>query len=148
MDEKYMTLAINKADEALKNREVPVGCVIIYDNMVIASGCNDVNATKNATRHAEMIAIEQVYDWCKQQQKECTNVFKDCTLYVTTEPCIMCAGAAFWTQIERIVYAASDNKRGFSSLKKTIFHPKTQLKKGVLEKESVKLLSNFFKEKR
>lgn len=112
MDEEYMKMAMDKAKEALENREVPVGCVIVYNNMVIADGCNAVNVTKNATQHAEMIAIEEVYDWCKQEGKEPGSMFKDSVLYVTTEPCIMCAGALRIIGLTNVVYGCPNQRFG------------------------------------
>lgn len=111
-DVRYMQMAIDKAKEALKNREVPVGCIIVHDNKVIADGCNAVNITKNATRHAEMIAIEQVYQWCTDKMKDPSCVFKDSILYVTTEPCIMCAGALRIVGLTNIQYGCPNQRFG------------------------------------
>lgn len=141
-DNYFMQEALKEALKANAKNEVPIGAVIVCKNQIIARAHNLTETLNDVTAHAEMQAFTSASDYLGGKY------LHDCTLYVTLEPCVMCAGAAFWTQIEKVVYAASDNKRGFCSLKKTIFHPKTQLKKGVLEKESVKLLSNFFKEKR
>ncbi|CAI5770226.1 tRNA-specific adenosine deaminase 2 isoform X2 [Podarcis lilfordi] len=91
--EAWMDLAVNMAKEALESGEVPVGCLMVYNNEIIGKGKNEVNETKNATRHAEMVAIDQVMDWCRQNEKEPKEVFANTVLYVTVEPCIMCAAA-------------------------------------------------------
>lgn len=111
-DLEFMKMAMEKAKEALQNREVPVGCVIVYDNQIIADGCNEVNVTKNATRHAEMIAIEQVYEWCRKKSKKTAKVFKDSILYVTTEPCIMCAGALRIIGLTHVQYGCPNQRFG------------------------------------
>ncbi|KAJ6660197.1 hypothetical protein lerEdw1_018124, partial [Lerista edwardsae] len=89
----WMDRAVDMAKEALKNGEVPVGCLMVYNNEIIGKGKNEVNETKNATRHAEMVAIDQVIDWCRQRKKDPEEVFLHTVLYVTVEPCIMCAAA-------------------------------------------------------
>ncbi|KAM9261113.1 tRNA-specific adenosine deaminase 2 isoform 1-T1 [Cariama cristata] len=89
----WMDQALDMAKEALENGEVPVGCLLVYNGEVIGRGRNEVNETKNATRHAEMVAIDQVLDWCKQHNRDYTDVFAHSVLYVTVEPCIMCAAA-------------------------------------------------------
>ena len=111
-DQTYMQMAMEKAKDALTKREVPVGCVIVYDNMVIADGCNAVNITKNATQHAEMIAIGQVYRWCKQENKEPESVFKKSIIYVTTEPCIMCAAALRIVGLTCVTYGCPNQRFG------------------------------------
>lgn len=108
----YMQLALDKAREALRNREVPVGCCIVYDGSVIADGCNAVNVTKNATQHAEMIAIEQVYKWCRQKKKVVTDVMKKSVLFVTTEPCVMCAAALRLVGLTAVVYGCPNQRFG------------------------------------
>ncbi|NXX40973.1 ADAT2 deaminase, partial [Tricholaema leucomelas] len=89
----FVCLSVSQAKEALENGEVPVGCLLVYQGEVIGRGRNEVNETKNATRHAEMVVIDQVLDWCKQRNRDYTEVFADSVLYVTVEPCIMCAAA-------------------------------------------------------
>ncbi|KAM4772837.1 tRNA-specific adenosine deaminase 2 [Rhinophrynus dorsalis] len=91
--ESWMQKAYQMAQDALDNGEVPVGCLMVHDNQIVGKGRNEVNESKNATRHAEMVAIDQVLNWCKVNDKNETEVFKDTVLYVTVEPCIMCAGA-------------------------------------------------------
>ena len=111
-DEQFMRQAMCKAEDALRNREVPVGCVIVYEGVVIAHGCNEVNATKNSTRHAEMIAIERVYGWCEHVNKQPEHVFPHCTLYVTTEPCVMCAAALRILRLNQITYGCPNPRFG------------------------------------
>ncbi|CAM2111675.1 unnamed protein product [Caretta caretta] len=91
--ERWMDRALRMAKEALENGEVPVGCLMVYNNEILGKGRNEVNETKNATRHAEMVAIDQVLDWCHQHNKDPSEVFAHTVLYVTVEPCIMCAAA-------------------------------------------------------
>ncbi|XP_018117580.1 tRNA-specific adenosine deaminase 2 isoform X4 [Xenopus laevis] len=91
--QNWMHKAFQMAQDALNNGEVPVGCLMVYDNQVVGKGRNEVNETKNATQHAEMVAIDQVLDWCEMNSKKSTDVFENIVLYVTVEPCIMCAGA-------------------------------------------------------
>ncbi|KAK9411635.1 tRNA-specific adenosine deaminase 2 [Crotalus adamanteus] len=91
--EAWMDRAVHMAKDALKNGEVPVGCLMVYNNEIVGKGRNEVNETKNATRHAEMVAIDQVLDWCQQHKKKPEEVFTHAVLYVTVEPCIMCAAA-------------------------------------------------------
>jgi len=107
-----MHRALTQACLALRAREVPVGCVILYNGVVIASGCNEVNATKNASRHAEMIAIEQVYQWCTVNNHSPQEVFPACVLYVTTEPCIMCAAALRILKLTNITYGCPNPRFG------------------------------------
>jgi len=107
-----MVDALNKAKEALQNREVPVGCVIVYNDTIIEDGCNEVNATKNATRHAEMIALEQVQDYCEKEDRKMEDVLRDSVLYVTTEPCIMCAAALRISGLCNVVYGCPNPRFG------------------------------------
>ena len=142
LDLAFMQEAIELAKEAELNGEVPVGAVITLDNKIIGRGFNQVISLNDVTAHAEMQAFTSASDYIGGKY------LKDCTLYVTLEPCVMCAGASYWTQISRIVVGARDLKTGFSSLKKDILHPKTVIEFGVLENESKKLLHSFFEQKR
>ena len=110
--EHNMKQALKMAKQALNDHEVPVGCVVIFNDTVIATGCNDVNRTKNATRHAEMLAVEQVRDWCKKVDKNEVDVFKQSVLYVTTEPCIMCAAALRILKLTNVVYGCPNQRFG------------------------------------
>ena len=111
-NEHYMMAALSEAENALRNREVPVACVIRYNNEIIAQGFNDVNRTKNATRHAELLAIDQLRQWCKVNDKNIDDVIKSAILYVTTEPCIMCAAALRLYKFRNIVYGCPNERFG------------------------------------
>ena len=141
-DDYFMQKALEQAQIALEYDEVPVGAVVVCNNQIIARGHNYVEHLNDVTAHAEMQAFTSASDYIGGKY------LNNCTLYVTLEPCIMCAGASYWTQISRIVVAARDLKTGFSSLKKDILHPKTAIEFGVLENEYKKLLQSFFEQKR
>lgn len=141
-DEKFMAEALKEAVRAFEKDEVPVGAVIVCNDRVIARAHNLTEMLTDVTAHAEMQAITSASDYLG------SKYLKDCTLYVTLEPCLMCAGALFWTQIGRVVYGASDPKRGYSLIEKPVFHPKTKIQEGVLKNESANLLETFFKSKR
>lgn len=147
-DLHYMKLAILEANEALKKDEVPIGCVIVCDDRVIARGHNLVERLKDFTAHAEMQAYTAASEYLGGKSLE------KCTLYVTLEPCIMCAGGAFLTRIGRIVFGAYDLKRGYSQFgphienNQSIIHPKTQVSGGIMEEECKALLQSFFQNKR
>ena len=141
-DQYFMKKALEEANKAFDLDEVPVGAIITCENQIIARGHNYVEHLNDVTAHAEMQAFTSASDYIGGKY------LKNCTLYVTLEPCVMCAGASYWTQISRIVVGARDLKTGFSSLKKDILHPKTLIEFGVLENESKKMLQNFFKQKR
>ena len=134
-----MNLALIEARKAFRNKEVPVGAIIVKDNKVIGKGYNQIELLKDATAHAEMIAITSasntLNDWRLNQ----------CDIYVTLEPCAMCAGAAYWTRISKIVYGASDEKKGFLKNNLEILHPKTQIIGGVLKEKCKKILQEFFR---
>ncbi|XP_006035373.1 tRNA-specific adenosine deaminase 2 [Alligator sinensis] len=110
--EAWMDRALRMAKEALENGEVPVGCLMVYKNEILAMGRNEVNETKNATRHAEMVAIDQVLDWCHQHDKDPDEVFAHTALYVTVEPCIMCAAALRMMKIPLVVYGCQNERFG------------------------------------
>ncbi|MBR5877536.1 MAG: nucleoside deaminase [Alistipes sp.] len=137
-DEKFMRMAINEALKALKEEEVPIGAVVVSGDQVIGRGHNLVETLCDATAHAEMQAITAAASTLGGKY------LKGCTLYVTVEPCIMCAGALGWSQIDRVVYGASDPKRGYSTVSGRVFHPKTQVVKGVLDGECEALMKEFF----
>tara|TARA_B100001093_G_scaffold450339_1_gene457082 strand:- start:39 stop:479 length:441 start_codon:yes stop_codon:yes gene_type:complete len=140
--EYFMRKALREAQIAYHNDEVPVGAVIVYENKIIAKGHNLCEKLIDFTAHAEMQAITSASNFL--QNKYLNN----CSLYVTLEPCVMCAGAAFWTRIGTLIYGASDDKRGFSKIKKRILHPKTLVISSVLENECSILLKDFFQNKR
>jgi tRNA(adenine34) deaminase len=141
-DEFYMRQALAEARNAMEKDEVPVGAVIVARGRIIARAHNLTETLCDVTAHAEMQAFTAAANSLDSKYLE------DCTLYVTLEPCVMCAGAAFWTQIGRIVYAASDPKRGFTLVGRDLLHPKTEILSGILFEESAMLLADFFKVKR
>ena len=141
-DEKYMRLALAEARKALAADEIPVGCVIVSQNQIIGRGHNLTETLSDVTAHAEIQAITAA------AQTLGGKYLTDATLYVTVEPCVMCAGAIGWAQIARIVYGASDPKRGFAAYAPKAFHPKARVTSGVLETECRELIQEFFKSKR
>ena len=140
-DEYYMQLAITEAKEALLKDEIPIGAVIVANDRIIAKTHNLTEHLNDVTAHAEMQAITAAADALGGKY------LKNCTLYVTIEPCQMCAGALYWSQISKIVVGARDNKRGFETMGEQL-HPKTELVYGVLEQECKNLMLNFFDKKR
>lgn len=140
-DEYFMKKALAEAETAFEKGEIPVGAVIVIDNKVIARSHNLTELLNDVTAHAEMQAITSAANYLGGKY------LKDCTLYVTLEPCQMCAGALYWSQITKIVYGAKDENRGFSKLG-TQLHPKTQVVSGVLENECSLLMRTFFRTKR
>lgn len=138
IDEKYMRLAIKEAQEAFDSEEVPVGAVIVAGGRVVGRGHNLVETLTDVTAHAEMQAITAAADTLGGKY------LQECTLYVTVEPCVMCAGALAWSQIGRIVYGAADAKRGYSRFGKELLHPRTEVVSGVLGAECEKLMTDFF----
>jgi tRNA(adenine34) deaminase len=137
-----MREALKEAQKALERDEVPVGAVIVSEGRIIARGHNLTERLNDVTAHAEMQAFTAASNHLGAKYLE------GCTLYVTLEPCVMCAGAAFWTQIGRIVYGASDEKRGYTLTDPSILHPKTEIIPGILESECSQILKEFFKSKR
>ena len=140
--EYFMREALKQAQIAYEREEIPVGAVITFDNRIIAKSHNLTQTLNDVTAHAEMQAFTAAANTLGGKY------LRDCTLYVTLEPCIMCGGAAYWTQISTIVYGASDLKNGCTLNSKSVFHPKTKVIKGILEEECGQLLSDFFKKKR
>ncbi len=142
IDEQFMKVALNEAKVAGAKGEVPIGAVIVCGGQVIARAHNLTETLNDVTAHAEMQAITMAADYLGG--KYLTN----CTLYVTVEPCVMCAGALGWSQISRVVFGASDPKRGFMAFAPNALHPKTEVVSGVLESDCGELVSSFFKSKR
>lgn len=141
-DEKYMRLALVEAEEATRRGEIPVGAVIVCRGRVLGRGHNLTETLTDVTAHAEMMALTAA---CNSTGGK---YLPDCTIYVTVEPCTMCAGALGWSHIGRIVYGASDPKRGYFShtrAENSAIHPKTIVESGVLEEECSRLMSDFFK---
>ena len=141
-DERYMREALREAMAAAEEDEVPIGAVVVCRGRIIAKGHNMTERLKDPTAHAEMIAITAA------SEAMGGKYLTDCTLYVTVEPCPMCAGALAWSQISRVVYGALDPKRGFSLFSPSLMHPKTEVTAGVLALECGQLVSDFFKNKR
>jgi tRNA(adenine34) deaminase len=141
-DEHYMREALKEAREAFDLDEVPVGAVIVCQDRIIGRGHNLTERLVDVTAHAEMQAFTAASNYLGAKYLD------ECTLYVTLEPCVMCAGAAFWTQIGRVVYGASDDKRGYTRTNVPLLHPRTTVVPGILEKECAELLTVFFKSKR
>jgi len=137
-----MNEALKEARKAYDADEVPVGVVIVAENKIIARTHNLTELLNDVTAHAEMQAITSAANFIGGKY------LNDCILYVTLEPCLMCAGALYWSHITKVVYGASDDKKGFSKLNQPVLHPKTVLVKGVLEEECSKLLKEFFALKR
>ena len=142
-DEKMMTAALVEARRALELDEIPIGAVVVCKGRIIGKGHNLTESLTDVTAHAEMQAITAA------AQSLGGKYLTDCTLYVTVEPCVMCAGAIGWSQIGRVVYGASDSKRGYSTIvAKSPFHPRTEVTAGVLADECSQLMKSFFASKR
>ena len=141
-DEHFMQEALKEAHKAFAADEVPVGAVVVCENKIIARAHNLSERLTDATAHAEMQAFTSAASFLGGKY------LNECTLYVTIEPCPMCAGASFWTQIGKIVYGAKDEKRGYSIFDSKILHPKTKIISGILEKECSELMKEFFRKKR
>lgn len=141
-DEYYMGLALEEARQAARDGEVPVGAVVVVNDRVIGRGHNLTERLGDVTAHAEMQALTAA------AQTLGGKYLKGCTLYVTVEPCLMCAGALGWSQIDRIVYGASDPKRGYSTFTRSPFHPKTTVVTGVMAEECAALMKDFFSSRR
>ena len=137
-DEKYMRLAIIEAQKAFDSDEVPIGAVIVAGGRVIGRGHNLVETLTDVTAHAEMQALTAAASALGGKY------LQNCTLYVTVEPCVMCAGAIAWSQISRVVYGAADAKRGYSRFGNGVLHPRTEVTGGVLATECEKLMTDFF----
>ena len=140
--EKFMREALKEAHEASHRNEVPVGAVVVCGNRVIARAHNLTETLNDPTAHAEMQAITAATHALGGKY------LNDCTLYVTLEPCVMCAGALYWSQIGKIIYGAADPKRGYTLIGKQLLHPKTMVEKELLADECGQLLIEFFKKKR
>lgn len=140
-DEYFMRIAFNEAVTAFERDEIPVGAVIVCNNKIIAKAHNLTETLTDVTAHAEMQAITSAANYLGGKY------LQDCTLYVTLEPCVMCGGALYWSQISKVVYGASDEKRGFKA-KIGELHPKTEIVSGIMEDECGLLMKEFFQRKR
>ncbi|MFP4023785.1 MAG: nucleoside deaminase [Thiohalospira sp.] len=141
-DEYFMKEALKEAYKALNKDEVPIGAVIVSNKQIIARAHNLTETLNDVTAHAEMQAFTAAANYLGGKY------LIDCTLYVTLEPCIMCIGASAWAQISKIVYGASDQKKGFTHFDSKLIHPKTKIVSGILENECSSLIKSFFKTKR
>ena len=141
-DEYFMTEALKEARRACDADEIPVGAIIVANNKIIARAHNYTERLNDVTAHAEMQAITSAANAIGGKY------LNDCTLYVTLEPCLMCAGALHWTHITKIVYGATDEKKGFTKINQLVLHPKTTVVKGILENECSTILKDFFQAKR
>src|SRR5579875_3722495 len=137
-DEQYMRQALRQAQQAFNEDEVPVGAVIVLNNQIIARGYNQVEKLNDCTAHAEIIALTSAFNYLG------SKYLPEATIYITVEPCVMCAGALYWSKIGRIVYGASDEKNGYLHITKDNwpFHPKTVLQRGVLQQECAVLMKS------
>lgn len=141
-DEHFMKEALKEAQKAYDENEVPVGAIVVCNNKIIARAHNMTEKLNDITAHAEMLAITSATNFLGGKY------LNECSMYITLEPCVMCAGALYWSQIKKIVYASKDEKRGFNTVGKNILHPKTSIVSGIMENEASELLKSFFKSKR
>src|SRR3982751_2542538 len=143
-DEDFMKQALIQAQKAFDEDEVPVGAVVVMNNRIIARGYNQVEKLNDPTAHAEIIALTSAFNYLG------SKYLPDATIYITVEPCLMCAGGLYWSKIGRIVYGASDEKNGYLHITRENwpFHPKTELVSGVLKEECAELMKSFFRQKR
>ena len=141
-DEHFMNEALKEAQKAFEAGEVPVGAVVVCNDRIVARAHNLTETLHDVTAHAEMQAFTAAANFLN------AKYLNDCTLYVTLEPCVMCAGAAYWTRIGRVVYGADDEKRGFTLSQAALLHPSTKVEKGVLKEACGRLMTRFFQEKR
>ena len=141
-DIRYMQMALAEAQKAYDMGEIPVGCIIVADNQIVGRGHNLTETLQDVTAHAEIQAITAAAATLGGKY------LTQCTLYVTLEPCVMCAGAIGWAQIRRVVYGATDDKRGFTRFAPQALHPKCTISTGVLEEECKQLVQTFFRNKR
>jgi tRNA(adenine34) deaminase len=140
--EQYMRAAIAEANKAFDKQEIPIGAIVVCNDMIIARAHNLTETLKDPTAHAEMQAITAATNWLGGKY------LADCTIYVTLEPCAMCAGAIGWSLATALVFGAADEKKGYRTVSVSLLHPKTSVESGVLEKECRELLVKFFKKKR
>lgn len=142
IDVIYMEMALKEARQALEEDEIPIGAVVVCGDTVVGRGHNMTERLGDVTAHAEMMAITSA------AQTLGGKYLQECTLYVTVEPCLMCAGAMGWAQVKRIVYGAGDSRRGYTTFTENPFHPKSIVKRGVLEEECSALMKEFFSRRR
>lgn len=141
-DEHFMRQAYKQALYAKEEGEIPIGAVVVCNNKIIARAYNQTEKLQDVTAHAEMLALTAAANYLGNKY------LQDCTLYVTVEPCVMCAGASYWAQLKRVVFATSDPKRGFRRFGGNLLHPKTEMESGILAHECSNLMTEFFLNKR
>lgn len=141
-DEYFMRQALTEAKVAFAEGEVPIGAVLVCDGKIVARAHNLTETLSDATAHAEILVLTSA------EEALSSKYLPECTLYVTVEPCVMCAGAMYWTKIKALVYGASEDKYGYSIKAPEALHPKTEVRAGVLADECAQLMKDFFKQKR
>jgi tRNA(adenine34) deaminase len=141
-DDYFMKQAIKQALIALEDDEVPIGAVVVVNNRIIGKGYNQTRRLRDNTAHAEMLALTSAFNHFN------ASILDECTLYVTVEPCAMCAGAIKWARLSKVVFGASEPKSGFTQFSPNLLHPKTEVQSGVLEVECKSLMQSFFASKR
>ena len=141
-DEYFMRAALKEAQRAYTEDEIPVGAVVVVNNSIVARGYNQTEKLNDPTAHAEMIALTSAFNFFG------AKYLPQATLYITLEPCLMCSGAIFWSQVQRIVWGASDEKNGFRRYTENPFHPKATVTTGILKEECTQLLKDFFRVRR
>ncbi len=137
-DEFYMKEALKQARISFDQNEIPVGCIVVCNNRIVAKAYNQIEKLNDSTAHAEMIALTSAFNYLG------AKYLTDCTLYVTLEPCVMCAGAIHWAQLGKLVYGASDPKKGYTRISKNILPPKTEIISNILPGECKQIIDNFF----
>lgn len=141
-DEHFMRKALQEAEIAFEEGEIPVGAIVVCQDQIIAKAHNQTERLHDVTAHAEILAVTAAANHLG------AKYLQDCTLFVTLEPCVMCGGALAWSQVGRVVFGASDEKRGFMRFGKDVLHPKTKVELGILETECSALMKAFFKQRR
>jgi tRNA(adenine34) deaminase len=137
-DDHFMREAIKQAEIAFEEKEIPVGAVVVCNNKIIARAYNQTEKLNDSTAHAEMIALTAAFNYLGGKY------LPDCSIYITLEPCIMCAGALYWSQIGKIIFGAPDQKRGYRTVKSEVLHPKTEVIEGILAEDCKQILDKFF----
>lgn len=137
-----MQQALRLAEQAYEEDEIPVGAVVVVNDRIIAKAYNQTEKLHDVTAHAEMLALTSAFNYLG------AKYLPECTLYVTLEPCVMCAGAIHWAQLGALVYAAPDEKKGYTNYDSRILHPRTQVRQGILGQKSTELIQDFFRRMR
>ena len=141
-DEYFMKEALKEAQVAFSKDEVPIGAIVVCDNKIIARSHNMTEALNDATAHAEMLAITSAENFLS------SKYLSECIMYVTLEPCVMCAGASYWSRLKKVVYGADDERYGYKKANNNLFHPKTEIISGIMSEECGEIIKQFFDSKR